>query len=60
MTLGEAQVLALRLASGGWWGGNPGSILSAPADEVMLAIQYTDFKGTYESEMIKIARKEIE
>lgn len=52
-------MLALRLASDGWWGGNPGSILQAPANEVMLAIHYTDFKGTYEAEMMKLAKEDV-
>lgn len=52
------MVLALRLAKGGWWGGNPGSVLQAPADEVLLAIHYENFKGSYESEMMRIAREE--
>lgn len=51
-------MLALRLASGGWWGGNPGAVLRAPADEVMVALQYTDFKNSYEAEMMRMAREE--
>lgn len=53
-------MLALRLANSGWWGGNPGAILSAPADEVMLAVQYEDFKGKYEAETMRIAKADSE
>lgn len=53
------MIIALRLAKGGWWSGSPSSILAAPADEVMLAMQYENFKGSYESEMIRIARSEV-
>lgn len=49
------MILALRLANGSWWGGDPGAILRAPADEVMLAVQYENFKSDYESEMMKMA-----
>lgn len=49
-------MIAFRLASGGWWNGNPTSVLMAPADEVMLAVQYEDFKGGYEAEMVRLAR----
>lgn len=52
------MVLALRLASGGWWGGDPGAVLRAPADEVILAIQYENFKSTYECEMIRFAKED--
>lgn len=51
------MVLALRLAKGGWWGGNPGAVLLAPADEVVLAVQYEEFKGSYEAEMLKMAKE---
>lgn len=51
-------MLALRLANGGWWGGDPGAVLRAPADEVMLAVQYEDFKHTFEIESLKIAKED--
>lgn len=53
-------MLALRLAKGGWWGGEPGRVLSAPAQEVVLAAQYDDFMVRYENEMVKINRREKE
>lgn len=57
--MSEDVVLALRLANDGWWGGDPGAVLRAPADEVMLAVQYIDFKGSYEAEMMRMAREDI-
>ena len=54
------MVIALRLANGSWWGGNPGVILEAPADEVMLAIQYENFKSDYEQESLNMAKTEAE
>lgn len=50
------MVIALRLAKGGWWGGDPRAVLGAPADDVILAVQYEDFKNTYEAEMMRMAR----
>ncbi len=51
------MVLALRLAKGGWWGGDPGAIMAAPADEVLMAIRYEDFTGSYEAEILRMARE---
>lgn len=52
------MVVALRLAHGGWWGGNPESILRAPADMVMNAMGYENFKSEFESEMVRLNRAE--
>lgn len=52
------MILALRLADGGWWGGDPGAVLRAPADEVMLALRYSEFKGKYEAEMVRIVKSD--
>ena len=49
-------MLALKLANDGWWGGVPGAILAAPADEVMIVVQYVKFKDDYEAESMKIAK----
>ena len=51
------MILALRLASSGWWNGSPGEVLNAPADEVMLAVQYDNFKGEYEAEAIRMMKE---
>lgn len=51
------MTISLRLASGGWWGGDPVAVMEAPADAVLLALQYEDFKGSYESEMINLNRE---
>lgn len=40
--------ISLRLAKAGWWQGEPGRIMEAPADEVMAAIQYENFVSDYE------------
>ncbi len=52
------MLVSLRLANGGWWGGDPGAVMRAPADEVMLAVQYENFKGDYEAESMRIARED--
>lgn len=41
--------VALRLAKVGWWQGDPGRILKAPADEVLAAIQYENYLNDYEN-----------
>ena len=51
-------MVALRLANGGWWGGDLGAVMRAPADEVMLAMQYENFKGDYEAEAMRIATED--
>lgn len=56
--LSEDMTIALRLASSKWWGGDPGAVLSAPADQVMWAVHYEDFKSSYETEMIRINKPE--
>ncbi len=48
MGIGRALLTALRLAKGGWWGGDPGKIMKAPADEVMQAVAYDEFVSDYE------------
>jgi hypothetical protein len=52
------MLTALRLAKEGWYGGDPALVLSAPADHVMLALQYGSFLVEYESEMHRLNRKE--
>lgn len=54
------MILALRLAKGGWWGGDPDAVLGAPADRVMLAVQYEGFTANYETEMYNIAKREAQ
>ena len=46
----------MKLAKGSWWGGDPGKVLEAPADEVMLAVQYENFKSDYEMEAFRLAK----
>jgi len=41
--------VALRLARGGWFGGDPGRVKSAPVGDVLNALAYEGFVGEYES-----------
>lgn len=41
-------VVALRLAKAGWFGGDPGKVLSGRVDLVVAALQYEGFLGVYE------------
>lgn len=49
--------MALILAKGGWWGGNPGKVLAAPVDEVLQAMQFDAFKSAYERKYMKLNEK---
>jgi len=42
-------LVALRLARGGWFGGDPGRVKSAPVGDVLNALAYEGFVGEYES-----------
>lgn len=48
--------MALRLAKGGWWNGDPGKIMQAPADEVMAALHYEEFQSKFESAVVDLNR----
>jgi hypothetical protein len=50
-------VVALRLASAGWWEGNPEKVMQAPADLVMGAMQYEAFRADYEKAYIEINKE---
>ena len=50
----QHRVLALRLAKDGWWGGDPGKVLAAPADEVLEALAYDNFRAEHEFEMVRL------
>lgn len=54
----DCVVIALRLADGGGWGGDPLAVLAAPADIVMLTVSYQNFKGEYESELMRLNKAE--
>jgi hypothetical protein len=53
-------VLALRLAKGGWWGGDPEKVMEAPVDAVLEAAAYESFQAEYESELIRLNKPEAE
>lgn len=48
--------MALRLAKGGWWNGDPGLIMKAPCDEVMAALRYEGFLSEYEGAVVDLNR----
>ncbi len=41
--------MALRLARGGWFGGDPGRVKAAPVVDVLNALSYEGFVGEYEA-----------
>lgn len=47
----------MMLARAGWWGGDPGRVLRAPAHEVLTAAQYEVFSHDYESTMIEMNKE---
>lgn len=49
--------VALILAKSGWWGGDPGKVLNAPADEVMLALQFGSFRSDYERTYVDLNKE---
>ena len=58
MNARTALGIALRLAKAGYWQGDPGRILKAPADEVMAALQYENFCGEYEHAAMDLNKAE--
>ena len=53
-----ADLISLRLAKAGWWGGDPAKVKEAPVDEVMKALQYEQFVADYESAFMALNREE--
>ncbi len=51
------MVVAFRLASAGWWDGDPGKVLQAPADLVMGAMQYEAFRADYEKAYVELNKE---
>jgi hypothetical protein len=51
------MTIALQLAKSGWWEGDPGRILKAPASEVMAAAQFENFLPEYERAVIDLNRE---
>lgn len=51
------MTIALRLAKAGWWQGDPGKVLRAPANEVMAAVHYENFLPEYENAIIELNRE---
>jgi hypothetical protein len=50
--------ISLRLAKAGWWQGDPGAIMRAPADEVMAAYQYDNFVADYERAVFDLNKEQ--
>ena len=50
-------MVAFRLASGGWWGGDPEKVLQAPVEQVMIALQYEKYKSDYEAVYVELNRE---
>lgn len=50
-------MVALTLASAGWWDGDPEKVLQAPADLVMGAMQYVAFRADYERTYVEINKE---
>ncbi len=49
--------MALRLASAGYYGGDPAQVLKARADHVLAAIQYEKMKGEYEDVYMELNKE---
>lgn len=49
--------MALKLAKAGWWQGDPGKILRAPADEVIGALSYEAFLSDYEQAVYDLSKE---
>jgi hypothetical protein len=47
----------MMLARAGWYWGDPGAVMRAPADEVVAAAQYETFINDYEATVIEINRE---
>jgi hypothetical protein len=43
------DLVALRLAKAGYYGGDPGRVKSAPVGDVLNALAYEGFIGEYEA-----------
>ena len=52
-----AKGIALKLARQGWWGGDPGTVMRAPADEVIEAAQYENFVSDYETGIFELNKE---
>jgi len=50
-------MIALRLASSGYGGGNPTTIRAMRVDDVLAMVQYEIFKGEYERAFVELNRK---
>ena len=49
--------ISLKLAKAGWWQGDPGRVMQAPADEVLAAAQFETFQSDYEQATIELNRE---
>jgi len=52
------ELIALRLAKAGYYGGDPGAIKRAPVDDVLNVLSYDVFLSEYDSVEYEINKKE--
>lgn len=50
--------VSLKLAKAGWWQGDPGKVMRAPADEVIAAAQYEAFLPEFERAVIQMNKEQ--
>ena len=57
VTVDFALGVALRLAKAGYWQGDPGRVLKAPAEQVVAAAQYENFLSDMEHMIVELNKK---
>ena len=57
ITAEEEILIALTLAKGGMYGGNPQSVLESPADIVMDSYYFNDFLQDYEETSMELNKE---
>ena len=57
ITASEDIMIALTLAKGGMFGGNPQTVLDSPVDIVMHSYHFTNFMQDYEEASIQLNKE---